>query len=275
MDIKKVFCVIDPTKPEQPALVRSVGIVRNTGATLHAYICIPVAYNVSAEDKEAMREVELERHEAWLEKMLAPFREKDCTITYEVEASEDWRSALAPAAERAGADLIVKPSYQRTAIQRRFVKTSDWTLLREAKCPVLFVKSGQMKEFKKILLAVNLAAKDPKYVELNDKVIAYGKAVADLTDAELHVVNAYEGSENFIHPPDIAKRAGTTRDRVHVGDAEPEEWIAEVSDKLDGPLVIIGTMGRTGMNAAVVGNTAERILDKLNTDILVITKGKA
>lgn len=275
MDIRKVFCIIDPTTPEQPALARAIGIVRNTGASLHAYICAPGAFNLPAEDREAMREAELARHEAWLEKLIAPYKDKGCVITHEVESSEDWRAALAPAAERAGADLIVKPSYRRSAIQRRFVKTSDWTLLRAAKCPVLFVKAGHMGEFDKILLAVNLAAKDKTHAALNDEVVAYGKAVADLTNAELHVVNAYDGSENFVHPPDVAKKTGTTRDHVHVGDSDPEELIAKVSEKLGSPMVIIGSVARTGMNAAVVGNTAERILDKLATDVLVIVKERA
>lgn len=274
MEIKKVFCVIDPTRNDQPALMRSVGIVRNTGATLHAYISLPSTFNVPVEDRDAMREVEKARQLAWLEKMVAPYQDSGCTITCEVESVDDWREALAPAAERAGADLIVKPSYRRSAIQRRFVKTSDWTLLRAAKCPVLFVKASHLDEFDKILVAVNIAAKDEAHAALNDDVLAYGNEVAKLTGAELHVVNAFEGSENFIHPPDLAKKTGTSRNRVHVADADPEDLIADVSAKLGSPLVIIGSIARTGVNAAVVGNTAERILDRLETDVVVILKGR-
>ena len=51
------------------------------------------------------------------------------------------RDAIAPAAERAGADLVVKAASSHSGTGRRLLKTSDWTLLRNSHCPVYLVKS--------------------------------------------------------------------------------------------------------------------------------------
>lgn len=39
---------------------------------------------------------------------------------------------------------------------------------------------------------------------------------------------------------------------------------------LDAELVIIGTVGRVGLSAALIGNTAEHVIDELNCDVLAI-----
>lgn len=270
MEIRKVFCVIDPTTNSQPALVRGAEIAGNAKAALHAYVCIPETYQVPVESRAAMCEAETARHEAWLAAMLAPLREKGLTVSHEVECQDDWRAAQAPAAKRAGADIIIKASYRRSNLQRRLMKTADWTLLRGAHCPVLFVKDATATPTDKVLAAVNLNAKDPAHQALNEAIIDACQLIAKTTGAELHAVNAYDGEDNFVHPPDLAKKLGIPRERAHVADAPPEDLVPEIAAKLGNPLLVTGSVARRGAAAAVVGNTAERILDKINGEVFVL-----
>ncbi len=270
--VSKIFCIIDPTTPEQRALKRAAAIAAESGAALHVYVCVPGQNNLPAEDRDDARAAEIARHEAWLREMVRPLQEQGVSVAIEVESDDDWRSAIAPAARRARADLIIKASYRRTAIQRRLLKTSDWTLLRNSDCPVMFVKTDRVEPLSQVLAAVNLAAEKPDHQALNDMVIEYSTMIAKATGSELHAVNAYPGSLNFIHPPDLAKRVGTERSRAHVGDAAPEALISEVAEKLAQPLVVIGSLARKGLGGAVVGNTAERILDAVDTDVIVLIR---
>src|SRR5690606_16648590 len=107
-----------------------------TKASIHAYVCIPTPAG-----PEGILEAEVERFEAWLAVLVKPLIDAGCTVTSEIEVSDDWRQALAPAAKRHQADLIIKGSRRRTTLQRRFLRTSDWLLLRSAHCPVLLAKS--------------------------------------------------------------------------------------------------------------------------------------
>jgi universal stress protein E len=270
--VKTIFCVIDPTTVNQRALRRAAAIATDAKATLHVYVCVPTQPNMPAEDRDDARAAQVARHEAWLREMVQPLRDQGLGLNTEVECHEDWRSAIATAAKRTDADLIVKSSYRRTAIQRRLLKTSDWTLLRTAECPVLFVKTDRVDHTDQILAAVNLAAENPDHQALNDLVLEYASVVAKATGAELHAVNAYSGSLGFIHPPDLARRAGIERSRAHVGDDAPEKLIAEVAHRLGSPLVVIGSLARKGIGGAVVGNTAERILDGIDTDVVILFK---
>ena len=57
---------------------------------------------------------------------------------------------------------------------------------------------------------------------------------------------------------------------THVEEGLPERVIEEVADKIDAELVVLGTIGRTGISAALIGNTAEHVIDQLNCDVLAL-----
>ncbi len=267
--LRNIFCVIDPTTNNQRALTRAASVAATSGARIHAYLCCAPGKE-RAQDRDEYRAAELRRHELWLAQLVQPHLDAGLNISTEVECQEHWRAAIVSAARRSEADLIVRSSFRRTALQRRMLKTTDWTLLREAHCPVLLVKTERVGALENVLLALNLAATDDAHQQLTDTLIQYGKGVARFTGADLHAVNAYQGSVNFIHPPDLAKRLGIDRSRAHVGDGTPDEQIARVVEKLGAPLVVIGSIARKGVSGLVVGNTAERILDGIPADVLVV-----
>jgi universal stress protein E len=268
--LNKVFCIIDPSTVHQRALSRGRAIAAATGAEVHAYCCFNVTGDRSVNERAQLAEAELARYRAWLDVLLAPIREQGIAAEAEVECQDDWRDALAPAARRAGADLIVRATTQRSALRRRVLKTTDWKLLREAHCPVLLVKTDQDNALTCVLAAVNVKAKDDAHLRLTERVIDYARAVAELTGAELQAVNAFQGSDNFVHPPDLAKRLGIERRHAHVGDSAPEVLVAEVAEKIGASMVVVGSLARKGLTGAVVGNTAERILDGVPADLLCV-----
>jgi universal stress protein E len=266
-----IFAVIDPTTDNQRALQRSLMIIRNFGAEgqgIHAFIC---AYSgADADDAEALERVEIARHTAWLDSILDQADTAGIEITKQVVWDRDWREAIAPAAQAADAAMIVKSTYRRSPARRRLMKTSDLRLLRTAHCPVLLLKRDAVPDGRRVLVAVNIAAEDPPHVALNERIIAYAHNIVATRGAELHAVNAYTDSDHFIHPPDLAKRIGIDRAQAHSVAGTPEKAIAEVADQIDAQLVIIGTVARKGLTGATLGNTVERVLDHVETDMLTI-----
>ncbi len=275
MKINRVLCIIDPTTNRQRSLDRAAFIARQGHAEVHALLCFSPPLQVSADDSGELQAAEQLRHELWLGHLVQPLLDAGATVTTEVRSSTDWRAALAAAVRKAKVDLVIKAASPRSPLQRRLMKTSDWLVLRDSPCPVLFAKRLEGREIKRVLAAVNIAAKDEAHIRLSDTVITSARDLAEQLGAELNAVNAYTESKNFIHPPDLAKRVGIARQQAHVGDADPEDLITAVATKIDAGLVVIGSVGRKGMAAAVVGNTAERILDTVDADILILVQPAA
>jgi universal stress protein E len=83
-DLRKIFVVINPTTDNQHALIRGAAIARNAGARIHAYAAVYSDHDT--DDIEALRRVEIARHEMWLESVVAPLRAEGL----EIETQVDW-----------------------------------------------------------------------------------------------------------------------------------------------------------------------------------------
>ena len=67
-----------------------------------------------------------------------------------------------------------------------------------------------------------------------------------------------------------ALKYGIPENKCVVREGLPEKVIPQVAKTLDAELVVIGTVGRVGISAALIGNTAEHVIDELNCDVLAI-----
>ncbi len=271
--IGKIFAVIDPTTDKQAALISAEWIAsQDSAVALHVYEAIfATTDNV---DAGALQRAELSRHRAWVESLVAPIRIAGNDVTVEVEWTNEWRDSIAPAAERAGADLIVKAASYHSGAGRKLLKTSDWTLLRNSHCPVYLVKNDSIETGAKILVALDMQREDDLHSKLNDRVLEYGRALAaSIPDSSLHAVTAYPNPDNFVYPGDLATKAGIDSKRAHAIEGSPESVIPEVAQETAANIVIIGTAAREGIKAAVIGNTVEKVLDAVASDILTVKAG--
>ncbi len=282
-NINHIMAVVDPTTARGSTLKRAFRMAKTYGnAKVTAYLCIYSSYQVS--DREGLIDVEKDRHLLWLEKHIADMDTDGVDYEIVIDWDKDWEEAIAVAAKRIAPDLVVKASHRLTAGARKGVlrrrsseaqrrlRTSDRRLIRNATCPVLFVKGPWKEAPRKLLIAMDISTDEDVYRKLDERVLEFGKAfIKRGSDRELHVVNAAESWDKFVHPPDLAKIADIDRENAHTQEGKPAEVIAAVAEELDANLLVIGTVGRTGAAGLRIGNTAERILDRVQMDTLVLT----
>ena len=56
----------------------------------------------------------------------------------------------------------------------------------------------------------------------------------------------------------------------HLVEGRAGDVIAEVAGRLEVDLIVIGTVGRTGVPGFLIGNTAERVLDSVECSVLTL-----
>ncbi len=47
--------------------------------------------------------------------------------------------------------------------------------------------------------------------------------------------------------------------------------LSKPAKNINADIVVIGSVGRSGISGALIGNTAEKILDEVTADVLVVT----
>jgi len=264
----RILAVIDPTRTEQWALRKALAIASSRDdLDVSAYLC--VHSDTKCDDPEQLQAVEIERHELWLDAILKEFADGDVTIDSQVEWSDDWREAVCAAGAAEDVVLVTK----RASGRQKSLASSDRQLVRKLGRALLLVKHQPKDDVNKILIAVDFNAEDESHKALNEAIMSLGTRMrGTVKDTELHVISAYPSSDSFVHPPDVAKALDIDRSHAHVRRGSAADIIPDVAKELDADLVIVGNVGRGGLSGITIGNTAEKILSDIPSDVLVIVQ---
>ncbi|MCL1137324.1 universal stress protein UspE [Shewanella pneumatophori] len=297
MDYQKLLVVVDPTTEKQAALARAVELATESQAQITVFLSIfDFSYEMtsilSGQEREAMREGVVNQRKAWLEDIVRPYAKDGVVINLEVIWHNRPFESIIKFAIDNEFDLIVKSTHEHDKLKSVIFTPTDWHLMRKAPVPVLLVKEHDWPVAGKIVCAVNVSAEDDANESLNGKIIAHAIKLAKQFDAQVHLVNGYPGTpvNLAIELPDfdahtysetirlqheerinyLANAYGIAVENCHVKEGLPEDVIPDLAAKLDAELVILGTIGRTGLSAALIGNTAEHVIDSINCDLLAI-----
>jgi hypothetical protein len=66
----------------------------------------------------------------------------------------------------------------------------------------------------KILAAVNMQTDNPRYVELNEKILSFSELLANKYGAEKHVVNGYEDGMEYPARARLLKETNTKQENL-------------------------------------------------------------
>jgi universal stress protein E len=264
-----LFVVYDPTRSKQPALEKAASIAGETSAKLHVFACI-FSDTTASDDSSAEVARLIAEQQSLLDEVLRPLIDSGIEVSTEVEWDKDWYQAVVRASSKNAADMVLKSSYKHSSPKRLLNRTSDWIVMRECLCPVLLVKGRKPREIPRVLVAIDITARKESYDRLNQKVVAVGKGIMKREQAEVHVVNAFSDFKGMPDRQKLIDTTGIESGNIHIKMGEPAKVIRSQAKELNVSLVVVGNSARSGLSAALHGNTVEKMLDKLRCDVLSI-----
>ena len=292
-----ILVVLDPTTDKQKALNRAVELVRLQGGKLTAFVSVydfsyEMTTMLSGEERESMRQAVIKDREMWISDYLAGPRAGGIDIDIKVVWHNRPFEAIVHSVLEEQYDLVIKGTHDHDVLKSMIFTPTDWHILRKCPCPVLLVKDHDWPQGGNIVAAVNAGSQQEHHLSLNQRVSSKALQMSKLLNAQAHLVNAYPGtpvniaieipefnSEEYSatmaqHHVDavtaLAQQFDIPEVNCHVREGMPEDVIPAMAKVLDAEMVVIGTIGRTGLSAAIIGNTAEHVIDRLNCDVLAI-----
>lgn len=266
MPHSRYMVVIDPTQKANPALDRALQLAERTGAAIHLYSCTCRPPN--RQDGESAGQALMRFRDGVIDDMKALSARAESLgldSSMELNCAQDWRPEMISAAARCGANMVVKFTAAVDSPRGRS-GSGDWTLMRLAPCPVLFVRRAEPWAGANILAAVRPGELDDEHLRLNGQLVNALQRFSRNLDCEAHVVVVGAADVN-----EVARLCGVDPGRVHQRSGGVEVAIREVALGLGSDLVLVGTVARGGLMGEALGNTAERLLDKLPCDLMVIS----
>lgn len=197
-------------------------------------------------------------------------------------------------------DLVIKLADPFVNFSRRRLTADDLHLLRKCPVPVWLIVDNEKHPGKihKVLVAVDSEFDDPDRVKLNRKLLDYANHLSQIEEAELHILQVWSlyGEERlrgaFINMPedeidqllnktrndnekalhDLLINQQLERDGVfpHLVKGKASEEVHRIAEELDIDMIVMGTVGRTGLAGFVIGNTAENVLSEASCSVLAV-----
>jgi universal stress protein E len=213
--------------------------------------------------------------------------EKKDSIKSQVVATDDVARWVMDYCERNEFDLIIKAGHRSESF---FHTPCDWKLIRNLRIPVLIASQQRWKCKHVVMAAIDPVAKDDVHIQLNTIILEWAEKWAETFDAELHIVYSIPVA-NVLKQLDVVDlREHERKHRVkaeqqlralldsydlpnvhmHITAGPPAKTIPHWADELKAELVVMGSMGRQGLNALLVGNVAEKVMHHLRTDSLIL-----
>ncbi|AMS17523.1 universal stress protein [Pseudomonas chlororaphis] len=268
--IRSILVVIEPEHSESLALKRAKLIAGVTQAHLHLLVC----------DKK-------HEHSALLSVLKSSLLSEGYSVTTEQAWNDSLHSTIIDVQQAEGCGLVIKQHFADNPLKKALLTPADWKLLRYCPSPVLLVKTVKPWTGGVILAAIDVGNTDGEHRTLHASIIDHGFDIASLAKAQLHVISAHPSPMLSASDPVFQlKETIEARYReqckafqaefdiddthLHIEEGPADVLIPHTAHELQAALTIIGTVARTGISGALIGNTAEVVLDALESDVLVL-----
>ena len=184
-------------------------------------------------------------------------------------------------------DLVVKTGRRSEQLLHQ---PTDWHLIRELTCSLLLLSEKKWSAKNVVLATVDIEKDDTLQQAMNKNVVSWAKLLSDYSHTESHLMTCVEINRalaelDMISAEEVARKKqraleaqmrelarelNVHQDGYWVSAGQPHKKIPSLANKLKADLVVMGSIGRKGIGGLLLGNTAERVLRHIRTDVLVV-----
>jgi universal stress protein E len=290
--IQRILVAIHDRDDGEIVLEKAHHLARHEGAALEIIRIIHEEYaELSIHDIEQSQELKtflLQAEETYLEEIIEPFLGRGVDI----ESATVWHKskweAILDVARDSRVDLIIKST--DFPVQDVGRTPADYNLLRHSDVPVMMIKPINWMDAPVVLAALDATIDEDE--DLNLRILNRADQLSKALEAELHVVNTFPSVEHWVGPVTVVidfdrvretvKKEITSRintlanklnikpDKVHTSEGEAHTRIQETVEQTGAEVVVMGTHRRTGSYGVVMGNTSEKILHSIRSDVEIL-----
>jgi universal stress protein E len=199
-------------------------------------------------------------------------------------------------------DLLIAESHRHSKLSRALLDQTDWELIRNCPCPVWLSKSRRLPTDMnaKVLAAIDPFHSRAKPARLDDVIMRAALRVARGKPERIVACHAY-APPNMVMPlsmpgmatdpywqplsqqeldryeaqirqtveRQLARYRIPPRNRLTVP-GNPPEALALIAKKQRIDVIVMGAISRSALSRFFIGNTAERVIDDVQCDVLVV-----
>jgi universal stress protein E len=299
--VKSIAVLVDPHAQVHPAVDKACRLAAGFHAAVELIICDPqpraAASNFfDAETCRLAQEQLMLPHLAQLESLAEPLRARGLRVRTDVLLEAPRQSVVLRKIRQLRPSMVIKDTHRHSLIRRTLLTHLDWLLIRECPAPLLLVKDRPWPSAMRLAGAVDPGHPDDKPWTLDHEIIGTLEYLATGIASDLSVVNAFGALPEY-----VAANAGSTApafvdaavieaarrrqrealrqlmlghslgaQQVHLVEGNPVDALPRFAAEHRIDVLAMGVIARGSLFEHFIGSTAERILDLLDCDVLVV-----
>lgn len=301
---KNILVIVDPTAKEQTCVAKAAALAKRCDAELELFIC---DYEASLSGKpffdsdrlrESRENLLADRREL-LERLAEPLRKEGLEVAVDTAWDNPLHEGIIRKAATAHADLIVKDTHYHSLLRRTLITNTDWHLIRSCPIPMLLTKAAPWSGVFRVVAAVDPGHVGDKPATLDREILAWGRYLTE-AGGELHAIHMHfpaslvaasvgvagvpiaaaggtadqliqqEQQQRLKELRELVEPVGIAAERVHLKLGTAADLLPEEAQRLGADVVVMGAVSRSRLQTVFIGSTAEKVLDRLPCDVLVI-----
>jgi len=300
---RRILVIVDPTSDAQPAVEKGVWLAERLGATVEFFICDYEQHLAGAQfyDSESLRDSRvalIDGHLRRLRELVRSFEARDVVLSIDARWDHPLDEGIKRKVLEAQPYLVVKDTHYHSAIKRSIFSSTDWSLIQNCPAPLLMVKPRRFTDSPCVMAAVDPVHANDKPAELDQQILSWADELCLATEGKLHVFHAFDptpaiaaATVTMVTPITapvsevteglerrhreafhelLAKHRPKAAPTLHVHQGAPQTLLTGIAGHIKADIVVMGAVSRSGLAHAFIGSTAERVLDHLPCDLLVV-----
>ncbi|MEY4643166.1 MAG: hypothetical protein RLZZ227_3160 [Pseudomonadota bacterium] len=294
-----ILFVAEESKGEQAALSRILQVAQQTGAAVTVIEVVrPVAANIAIGVAMDFADLQQRVNDEARERLRRLVRSCSRAVPAPkivVREGIDYIEIIHEVA--AGQhDLVARAASADTGLGATLFGTLDMQLLRKCPCPVLIMKPRRKIVHPHVLAALDLEEHGRKGEAMAAEILDHAASIAGFEQGSLDILHAWHLPYEYnMRKEDKVRRMKTVdlvikdlrlrkqrrldalaanwdalEPRTHLVKGYAHQVIPRFTRDHGIDLVVMGTVGRTGIKGFFMGNTAEKILRALNCSVLAL-----
>ncbi len=299
-----ILLIFDPKSKTQAAVDHAISLAKANAAQITILSVLKdlpsdLSMAISVMPAQELLALAIKKRQTQLDEIIAVFSEQGIEVTSKVVRGTPFLEIIRQVL-RGKHDLVIIAAEGRGGLKDRLFGSTSMHLIRKCPCPVWVVKPTRRRKYKRILAAVDIISDypDPKQDSLNPLIVQLASSMAQMNKAELHVVQVWSVfGEGYMSvgvglpkkPVNklrkIARRLYTSELDKLMGSVGIEgvkihrhlprsqkvsKSIVSLAKRHKVNLLVMGTVCRTGVAGLIIGNTAEKVLNKVDCSVLTV-----
>ncbi len=297
--ITDILVIANPLVKDQSAIAKAATLAGWLGAGIELLIC----------DTRSSREAHMEgglpalsnaflsdNVDSLLEQLAAPLRDDGIDVTTHAISGDPLHETVVSWMRNSPADLVIKDTHHHSLAKRAFATNTDWHLIRDCPVPLLLTKPKHWGTPPVLMAAVDPGHANDPLAALDHRILDVTVSMANRFDARIHACHAYLPStiataavggtpamigisaEAFAAERELRRsqiRQLTDEYRIaeanlHVDAGSAAEYLTGMAAEWRVDILVMGAIARSGLKRVLFGSTAERVLETLPCDVLVV-----